>query len=113
MTILIVEDNAEMLRTICELTVDLVDGIFECADGSEAFAIYSEELPDWVLMDIEMKIVDGISATRQIISAFPAARIAIVTGYDDDDLREIAFAAGASEYIVKENLLEVRRLLAN
>jgi two-component system response regulator DegU len=90
----------------------LVDGVFECADGSEAFALYETHRPDWVLMDIEMKNVDGISATRQIIGAFPKARIAIVTSYDDEDLRESAADAGAREYIVKQNLIAIRRLLA-
>lgn len=112
MNVLIVEDNAEMRRTMRDFTRDLVDGVLECADGSEAFALYEMHLPDWVLMDIEMKKMDGISATRQIVAQFPAARIAIVTGYDDDDLRQTAAEAGACEYIVKENLFELRRLFA-
>lgn len=112
MNVLIVEDSFEMRRTICEMTADLVDGFFECADGSEAFALYETHLPDWTLMDIAMKNVDGISATRQIISVFPKAQIVIVTAYDDDDLRETAAAAGAREYVVKEDLISLRRLLA-
>jgi DNA-binding NarL/FixJ family response regulator len=37
--------------------------------------------PDWVLMDITMKVVDGITATRQIIAADPKAQVIIVTDY--------------------------------
>ncbi len=113
MNILIVEDSPAMRRTIRDFTQDLVDAVVECADGGEAFALYERHLPDWVLMDIEMKKVDGISATKQIINAFPAAKIAIVTSYDDEDLRESATQAGACEYIVKENLFELRRVLAH
>jgi len=112
MKLLIVDDSAEMRRAICELTADLVDGVFECADGGEAFDLYEKHRPDWVLMDIEMKNTDGIRTTCQITGAFPKARIAVLTSYDDDDLRETEAAAGALEYIVKENLISVRRLLA-
>lgn len=111
MNVLIVENNAAMRRTIREFTVDLFDVYFECADGGNAFFLYKTHLPDWVLMDIEMQTLDGISATQQIIKDFPAAKIAIVTDYDDDDLREAAFDAGACHYIIKENLFELRRLL--
>jgi len=50
-----------------------------------------------VLMDIDLPEVDGISATRQIVSAGPGARVMIVTNYDDAVLRETARSAGACE----------------
>lgn len=112
MNILIVEDSAPVRRMIRSLVKPFAEIIFECADGCEAFALYERHLPDWVLMDVAMPKTDGISATRQIIAQFPAARIVIVTEYDDEDVRETAFAAGACEYVHKENLLDLRRLLA-
>lgn len=112
MNVLIVEDNEEMRRAMRDLLDDSVDCFFECADGCQAFALYAEHRPDWVLMDIEMREMDGISATRQITAAFPESRIAIVTNYDDDDMREAAQLAGAREYFVKENLIAVRRILS-
>lgn len=86
--------------------------VYECSDGSEALAAYSHHHLDWVFMDIEMKDVDGITATRQIMKDFPDARVVIVSNHDSDDLREAAAHAGARAYVVKENLLEVRRLLS-
>ena len=62
-------------------------------------------------MDIEMKTLDGISATRQIKRTFPDARIVMVTEYDNDDWREEARRAGACEYVLKENLFALRRIL--
>ena len=111
MRLLIVDDNQQMRRLIKSVVGNLAETVFECADGSEALQAYREQQPDWVLMDIEMKRLDGISATRQIKAAFPDARIAILTEYDDPDWREEALAAGACEYVLKEELFEVRRIL--
>ena len=68
MKLLIVENNQDMRRLIVQIVRKLSDAIFECEDGSEALAAYREHQPDWVLMDIEMPLIDGISATRQIIA---------------------------------------------
>ena len=112
MKILIIDDNEQMRRMMKTLVRDLVDCVFECDDGARALSAYTEHHPDWVLMDIDLPTVDGISATRQIVAAHPEARIMIVTNYDDARLRERACSAGACEYVVKENLMEMRRILA-
>jgi DNA-binding NarL/FixJ family response regulator len=62
-------------------------------------------------MDIAMKDLDGISATRQIKAAYPDAKIIIVTGYDEAELRQAAREAGACGYVLKENLIELRQRL--
>jgi NarL family two-component system response regulator LiaR len=111
MNILIVEDNEQMRKMVKSLVADLAVSVHECSDGAQALDAYRESRPDWVLMDIEMKDLDGISATRQITRAFPEAHVMIVTNYDDVDLREAACEAGACEYVVKENLLDLRRIL--
>ncbi len=111
MKILIVDDNAMMRRAIKALIADQADEFCECADGATASAAYAEHQPDFVLMDIAMAQMDGLTATKQIIAAHPAARIIIVTGYDDKHLRAAARAAGACGYVLKEDLLELRRLL--
>jgi len=90
---------------------DVAEPIAECDSGSEVCASYAAHHPDWVLMDIELPGQDGIAATRQLLAAQPAARVVIVTSYDDAELRRAAQAAGASGYVLKENLWEVRQLL--
>jgi DNA-binding NarL/FixJ family response regulator len=62
-------------------------------------------------MDIRMHEVDGITATKQIKAADPAAKIVILTDYDDDALRQAAMHAGACGYVLKDNLLYLVRLL--
>ncbi len=111
MKVLIVDDNASMRRMIRGIIQPLAAEIHECEDGGEAVGLYGSVLPDWVLMDIAMKPVDGIAATRQIIEAYPQARILMVTNFNDDDLRREAQEAGASKYLVKENLLDILDIL--
>lgn len=113
MNLLIVEDNPKMRRMIKSVVADLADRIDECDDGGDAFALYAEHHPDWVLMDIHLRKTNGIAATRKITAAFDEAKIIIVTNYDDAHFRESAHEAGATEYVLKENLLDVRRILQN
>jgi DNA-binding NarL/FixJ family response regulator len=62
-------------------------------------------------MDIEMPIMDGVTATRCIIEADPSAQVIIVTNHDHPSLREAARDAGAVGYALKENLLAIRELI--
>lgn len=111
MVLMIVEDNPGMRRLMKSLLADLAEAIIECDDGMAAVRMYSERLPDWVLMDVELKQMDGITALRRIITDFPTAKIVVVTSSDSERLRAEAAEAGARAYILKDNLLEVRELL--
>ena len=111
LNLLIVEDSQPMRDLIRSIISDLAGEITECGDGAEALSAYTRCRPDWVLMDIRMKEMDGISATRQIKASYPEANIMIVTDYDGPNMREAARKAGACEYVTKENLLDMRRFL--
>lgn len=113
MKLLIIEDSQQMRHEIKLFLEDLAEQIHECDDGAQALAAYAAQKPDWVLMDVKMAEMDGLTATRQIKAAHPEARIMILTGYDDVDLRAAAQNAGACEYVTKENLHEVRRILGS
>jgi len=108
--LLIVEDNASMRRLIKSVVADLAVAIHECKDGSEALAAYEEFLPEWVVMDVEMKEKDGLTATREIMETHPEAKILILTKYDSGRLREQAEQAGASKFVLKEDLLSIRQI---
>lgn len=111
MKLLIVEDNPTVRRMIRRMVADLAQEIRECDDGSEALDAYRELHPDWVLMDLRMPRLNGLAAARQLIEYDSAAHIVIVTSYDDPALRAAASEAGASGYVLKEDLFEVRALL--
>jgi len=112
MTVLIVEDSESMRRTIRSFVEDFAERIYECSDGSDALAAFGRYRPDWVLMDIKMRDVDGFAATRRIKAAFPAARIVMVTSYDEQSLRDEARRVGAYGYVLKENLQDLVKLIA-
>ena len=110
MIVLIVEDNPLMRAMIRETISEVADVIIECEDGDEALAAYQTDLPHWVLMDIQMPRVDGFTASRQIRAGYPDAQICIVTDYGDAHTRCAASAAGATAFVLKENLEELRTL---
>lgn len=113
MKIMIVDDNQEMrkfLRTLLERAdVEFI----ECDDGSEAIARFAEALPDWTLMDVRMRQVDGLSATRDIVGRFPQSRIVIITQDINPRLPEAARTAGACGFMQKDDLTGLPQMLGN
>lgn len=70
--------------------------------GAEAVSLTANTLPDVVLMDLKMPILNGIHATRQITTAHPNIKVIILTTYDDDEWVFDAIRAGASGYLLKD-----------
>lgn len=111
LNILIVDDNPAV-RTMTRFYLqDIANEIRECEDGADAFKAYAEFQPDWVLMDWQMKRVDGLAATREIKFGFPNAKIVMVTQYNDDELRTAADEAGVCGFVSKDDLMSLRNLL--
>jgi len=109
--VMIVEDDFRVRKVIRSIIEDIAGAVHECSNGEEAVQAYSQIQPDVVLMDLRMRGMDGLTATRMIRSLDPKARIIIVTSHNGPDLKDAARTAGASEYVLKENLLELRALL--
>jgi len=76
--------------------------VFTASDGQEAVRLTGLHQPEVVLMDIDMPIMNGIEATRQIKALYPAVRILMLTVFDYDDKVFAAIRAGASGYLLKE-----------
>lgn len=109
--LLIVDDNKQVRRMIRSLVEDLNGEIVECADGSEAVAFCTDTQPELVLMDLQMKSMDGLTATRKIKTISPDVKIVIVTDHADAKTRAAAFEAGADEFFGKENLIGLRKIV--
>ena len=111
--ILIADDNQLMRRMIRTMVEDLDPQIIECAEGGEALSLFESHRPDWVLMDVSMRPIDGLTATRRIIGQDPSARVVIVTEHDDAATRTKAFEAGACAFVAKDELTPLRTLIGN
>ena len=113
MTLLVVDDSDVLRQFVKALLTDSAARIYECEDGTEALSAYRTLRPDLVLMDLEMRKLDGLAATRQILSQFPAAKVVILTSHDDSYLRQAAQEAGACGYLLKDRMFDMRDTLAN
>jgi len=109
--ILIADDDARMRQMVRQIVAGLASTVYEASDGGEAVAVCAAERPDWVLMDLRMKPLDGLRATAEIKARFPETRIAIVSQFDDAELRVEAARVGACAYVLKENLHELPGIL--
>lgn len=78
-----------------------IDVIAEADDGGAAVKMALELKPDIILMDLVMKEMDGIEATKQIMEQWPEAKIIIVTSFLDDEKVYPALEAGATSYMLK------------
>lgn len=109
--ILIADDNADVRRIIRNLVEEIDPEVIECSDGGEAAEAYELHRPDWVLMDINMRQVDGLTAMRTILEKHPQARIVVVSQYQDARTRDTALAMGAHAFVGKEDLMKLRELI--
>lgn len=78
-----------------------IEVIGEADNGKTGVEMALELRPDIILMDLVMKEMDGIEATRQIIEKWPEAKIIIVTSFLDDEKVYPALQAGATSYMLK------------
>jgi len=113
MKLLLVDDNDRLRGMMKSLYSPHFDEVIECEDGTEAVAAYNENHPDWVVMDIKMKRMDGIEATSKIVAAVPGAKIIVISQFNDESTIAAAKHAGAIEFISKENLSNVIEFINN
>ncbi len=101
--VLIADDNPQVrqeLRTLLPLAGD-IEIVGEAADGREALRLAQALQPDVVLMDLEMPVLDGYEATRQIKAGSPSCRVVALTVYGDPASRIRAAEVGVDVFLVK------------
>lgn len=101
--VLLAEDNDTYARTVeCVLSAsEAVELVGRARDGAEGVGLAFALEPDCILMDLSMPIIDGLEATRTIVSRLPSVRVVILTSSDDPADRARAVAAGATSYLTK------------
>jgi DNA-binding NarL/FixJ family response regulator len=100
----VMADDHEIFRDGFRLTISRAQNIklvAEAADGMELVRMVKEHKPDVVITDIKMPRLDGIEATRKILSLFPRMPVIGLSMFDEDDLVLEMIEAGARGYLVK------------
>jgi len=101
--IMLVDDQSlfrEALRTLLGLQEDF-DIVAEAENGERAVALAKVHKPDVILMDLRMPVMGGVEATRRVLAANPAARVVVLTTFEEDEEIFEALRAGALGYLLK------------
>lgn len=117
--VLLVDDQALVRKGLLRILNQEPDinVIGECEDGDEVVAETLRLQPDIVLMDVRMKRMDGISATRALLSQNLSAPVMMLTTFGNDDVLRDALAAGAAGFVLKDastdDLIRATRAIAS
>jgi CheY-like chemotaxis protein len=104
--VLVVDDQPRFL-TVATTVVERTPGFIavgQAADGGEAIACIPTLVPDLVLMDIHMPVLDGVEASRRIAVEWPDVVIVLLSSYAKADLPDGVLDGGAADYLHKEEL---------
>lgn len=107
--VLVVDDHVIVRNGLEQLlaTVPDIELVGTAADGAAALDAVARTLPDVVLMDLSMPVMDGIEATRRISAAHPECRVLVLTSFTDERRILDALEAGADGYLLKHSEPEV------
>ena len=102
-------DDQELVRSGLRRILRRRDGfeiVAECGDGSDVPDALAAHAVDVVVMDLRMKVVDGIEATRRLRADCDAPAVLVLTTFDDDELLSGALRAGAAGFVLKDSPAE-------
>jgi DNA-binding NarL/FixJ family response regulator len=104
---ILLADDQPLIRSGIRALLDAEDDIEvvgEAADGQQAVALAAEHRPDIALVDIQMPVLDGLGATRQIVAdeRLASVRVVILTNFGLDEYIFAALRAGASGFLLKD-----------
>jgi DNA-binding NarL/FixJ family response regulator len=103
--VLLVDDQrlfVESLRTVIETRATDITVVGVAYNGAEAIECVAKELPDVVLMDVRMPVMNGVESTRLIKEQYPDIKVLMVTTFDDDQYVIDALRLGAVGYLLKD-----------
>lgn len=100
----LVDDQVLFLHGIAQIISSQpdMDVIWQANDGEDALTQCAATPADVVLMDVQMPVRDGISATAEIASSLPETKVIILTTFDDEDYVVAGLRAGASGFVLKD-----------
>jgi DNA-binding NarL/FixJ family response regulator len=104
MRIALAEDNPNLARSIAKniRSLENTELLFVASNGKDLLHKIPTAIPDIILMDINMPIMDGIEATRRIRLHFPQVKIIMLTVFDEEEKIFQSILAGATGYLLKD-----------
>ena len=105
--VIIAEDHTIVRQGLCALlrSEPDIEVVGEASDGLEAIELAKRLIPDVVLMDIAMRNLNGIEATRQIKKLFSQMKVLVLTMYENEECIFQILKAGASGYLIKDSAM--------
>jgi DNA-binding NarL/FixJ family response regulator len=103
-SVLLVDDHAVVRAGLAALlgSADHLEVVAQAADGEEGVELAARLRPDVVLMDLSMPVLDGVAATKRIVSEVPGTHVVVLTSFADRRHVADAIAAGAVGYLIKD-----------
>lgn len=105
---ILIADDEQIVRNGLKYTIDWKDYDMEILDtvsnGRKAMEVCEKEVPDVVITDIRMPVMDGLELTKELLKKYPDIQIIILSAYDDFKYAQEALHSGAAEYILKAEL---------
>ncbi|MGQ0680554.1 MAG: response regulator [Actinomycetota bacterium] len=101
--VLIADDHPIVLEGL-QAALGRIDGVVvvgAALNGAEAVELAAIRLPDVVIIDLRMPVMDGVESIKHILSARPEVAVLVLTMYDDEELLQAALKAGARGFLLK------------
>ncbi len=103
--VIIADDQSlvtQSFKVLLETAANDIEVVGTARDGSEALELAQREVPDVVLLDVRMPVMDGVQAAGKIHGSLPQVKIIMLTTFDDDTYVHEAIGAGAVGYLLKD-----------
>jgi len=103
-SVLLVDDHPVVrqgLRALLSQEED-IEVVGEAENGRQAVQVAGETVPDVIIMDVVMPMMNGMEGTRQVLKSVPSVKVLILSSYGDDDYVQQLTEVGASGYLTKQ-----------
>lgn len=99
-----IADDYKIFREGMAITLSHDDSFsvtIEASNGQELLDAMAKDVPDVVIMDYKMPVMDGIEATQTVKSLYPAVKVLVISMYEDQEFKDRLMKNGADGYLLK------------
>jgi len=116
--VLVADDHAELAKAVCRMLSLECDVVGTVSDGSALMEATGRLRPDVIVLDVNLRDVNGLEACRQITQVSPGTKVIMFTAMDDPEIIERSFELGAAGFVSKASshgdlLATVKRVCAD